>query len=84
MTHKESFVKSQSTICQSDGKFLLCYSCSYIKKFSDVDETLRLVQAFQYVDKHGEVCPAGWKPGKDTIIPNPTDKINYFSKQDEL
>merc|ERR1739838_1288337 len=26
-----------------------------------VDETLRLVQAFQYVDKNGEVCPAGWK-----------------------
>jgi peroxiredoxin (alkyl hydroperoxide reductase subunit C) len=28
-----------------------------------VDETLRLVQAFQYTDVHGEVCPAGWKPG---------------------
>merc|ERR1711970_1354419 len=50
----------------------------------DVDETLRLVQAFQYVDKHGEVCPAGWKPGKDTIIPNPKDKIKYFQKQKEL
>ena len=25
-----------------------------------VDETLRLVQAFQYTDSHGEVCPAGW------------------------
>lgn len=40
-----------------------------------VDETLRLVQAFQYTDKHGEVCPAGWKPGQDTVriklvIPN--------------
>ncbi|KAG8510087.1 Peroxiredoxin-4, partial [Galemys pyrenaicus] len=30
-----------------------------------VDETLRLVQAFQYTDKHGEVCPAGWKPGSE-------------------
>jgi len=50
----------------------------------DVDETLRLVQAFQYVDKHGEVCPAGWKPGKATIIPDVNDKIKYFSKQDEL
>jgi len=29
-----------------------------------VDETLRLVQAFQFTDKHGEVCPAGWTPGK--------------------
>lgn len=51
---------------------------------SDVDETLRLVQAFQYVDKHGEVCPAGWKPGKDTIIPNSKDKLKYFQKQVEL
>lgn len=32
-----------------------------------VDETLRLVQAFQYTDRHGEVCPAGWKPGADTV-----------------
>jgi alkyl hydroperoxide reductase subunit AhpC len=49
--------------------------------FRDVDETLRLVQAFQYVDKHGEVCPAGWKPGKDTIDTN--DKLKYFKKQPE-
>jgi len=49
----------------------------------DVDETLRLVQAFQYTDKHGEVCPAGWKPGKDTIIPDAKDKLKYFQKQKE-
>ncbi|KXJ22794.1 peroxiredoxin-4 [Exaiptasia diaphana] len=48
-----------------------------------VDETLRLVQAFQYTDKHGEVCPAGWKPGKDTIIPDPKEKVKYFKKQPE-
>ncbi|XP_015752406.1 PREDICTED: peroxiredoxin-4-like [Acropora digitifera] len=48
-----------------------------------VDETLRLVQAFQYTDKHGEVCPAGWKPGKETIIPDPTGKKKYFAKQAE-
>lgn len=48
-----------------------------------MDETLRLVQAFQYTDKHGEVCPAGWKPGKETIIPDPTEKKKYFAKQAE-
>lgn len=37
-----------------------------------VDETLRLVQAFQFTDKHGEVCPAGWKPGADTVSINPS------------
>ncbi|CAF1103866.1 unnamed protein product [Adineta steineri] len=44
------------------------------------DETLRLLQAFQYTDKHGEVCPAGWHPGADTIIPNPDEKLKYFSR----
>jgi peroxiredoxin 1 len=45
-----------------------------------VDETLRLIQAFQYTDKHGEVCPAGWKPGSDTIKPNTKDSKAYFDK----
>jgi alkyl hydroperoxide reductase subunit AhpC len=46
----------------------------------DVDETLRLVQAFQYTDKHGEVCPAGWKPGKATIKPGIKESKEYFHK----
>lgn len=45
-----------------------------------VDETLRLVQAFQYTDTHGEVCPANWKPGSDTLKPDPTGKLEYFEK----
>jgi len=45
-----------------------------------VDETLRLVQAFKYTDEHGEVCPAGWKPGKETMKPNPKDSKDYFAK----
>ncbi|XP_015123208.1 peroxiredoxin 1 [Diachasma alloeum] len=43
-----------------------------------VDEALRLVQAFQYTDKHGEVCPAGWKPGKKTMKPDPAGSKEYF------
>ncbi|KAK9404330.1 peroxiredoxin-1 [Crotalus adamanteus] len=46
-----------------------------------VDETLRLVQAFQFTDKHGEVCPAGWQPGSDTIKPDVKQSKEYFSKQ---
>ncbi|KAM8930106.1 peroxiredoxin-1 [Pelodytes ibericus] len=46
-----------------------------------VDETLRLVQAFQHTDKYGEVCPAGWKPGSDTIKPDIKKSKEYFSKQ---
>ena len=36
----------------------------------NVDETLRLVEAFQYTDKHGEVCPASWESGDATMKPS--------------
>ncbi|KAE9396358.1 peroxiredoxin [Gymnopus androsaceus JB14] len=41
-----------------------------------VEETLRL-------DKHGEVCPAGWSEGGQTIKATPTDKIEYFNSVGE-
>jgi len=43
-----------------------------------VDETLRVIEAFQFVEKHGEVCPANWKPGSDTIKPDPDGSKKYF------
>lgn len=45
-----------------------------------VDETLRVVKAFQYVAKHGEVCPANWSEGKSTMKADPTGSKEYFSK----
>lgn len=44
-----------------------------------VDEVLRLVKAFQFVEKHGEVCPAGWKPGSKTMVADPTKSKDYFA-----
>ena len=35
-----------------------------------VDEIFRLVTAFQYTDKYGEVCPMGWKKGDATMVPD--------------
>jgi alkyl hydroperoxide reductase subunit AhpC len=32
-----------------------------------VDEALRVLDALQHFEKHGEVCPANWKPGDATI-----------------
>jgi alkyl hydroperoxide reductase subunit AhpC len=45
-----------------------------------VDETLRTLDAFQFFEKHGEVCPADWKPGKATIKPGVKESKEYFSK----
>jgi len=46
----------------------------------NVDEVLRLVQAFQFVDEHGEVCPVGWKPGSLTMNPDSVKSKEYFQK----
>jgi len=44
-----------------------------------VDETLRLLDAFQFTEKYGEVCPANWNPGEPTIKDNPQDSKVYFN-----
>ena len=46
----------------------------------NVDEVLRLVEAFQFTDEHGEVCPAGWQKGADTIKPDVKQSKEYFEK----
>ncbi|XP_013781245.1 peroxiredoxin-like isoform X1 [Limulus polyphemus] len=45
-----------------------------------VKETLRLIKAFQFVEKHGEVCPAGWQPDSPSIKPDPKGSLEYFQK----
>ncbi|KAF2877036.1 thioredoxin-like protein [Massariosphaeria phaeospora] len=45
-----------------------------------VDETLRLIDAFQFTDKYGEVCPANWNPGQTTIKATPEGIKAYHSK----
>ncbi|MCB1214588.1 MAG: peroxiredoxin [Deltaproteobacteria bacterium] len=47
-----------------------------------VEEAIRVVDALNFFQKHGEVCPANWKPGADTIKPDPEASKEFFSKQD--
>jgi peroxiredoxin (alkyl hydroperoxide reductase subunit C) len=45
-----------------------------------VDETLRTLQAIQHVQAHpDEVCPAGWQPGDQTMVPDPAKSKVYFA-----
>ncbi|MCA9156709.1 MAG: redoxin domain-containing protein [Planctomycetales bacterium] len=46
-----------------------------------VDEALRMVQALQYFEKNGEVCPANWKEGARTIKPTVEDSRSFFSAE---
>lgn len=49
-----------------------------------VDESIRLLQAFQFTDTYGEVCPANWQPGHSTIKADPVGARAYFSNVQDL
>jgi len=46
-----------------------------------VDETMRTLQAIQFVEENGEVCPANWSPGKATIKPGVDESKEFFEKE---
>ncbi|MBI4383119.1 MAG: peroxiredoxin [Nitrospinae bacterium] len=46
----------------------------------NIDEALRMVDALQYHESHGEVCPANWKQGEDAMKADPKGSQEYFKK----
>lgn len=64
-----------------DPKGIIQYSTINNLEFGrSVEETLRVLQAIQYVQSHpDEVCPANWKPGDKTMNPDPIKSKNYFA-----
>ncbi len=45
----------------------------------NVDEMVRLVEALQFTEEHGEVCPAGWNQGDKGMTPNAEGVASYLS-----
>ncbi len=46
-----------------------------------VDEAIRMVDALQYFEEHGEVCPANWKKGEEAMSPSHESVSNYLGKK---
>jgi|TARA_R100001440_G_scaffold16988_3_gene28818 peroxiredoxin (alkyl hydroperoxide reductase subunit C) len=46
----------------------------------NIDEMLRMVDALNFHQKHGEVCPAGWEEGKEGMKENAEGVASYLSK----
>lgn len=48
----------------------------------NIDEVLRLVEAVQFVEKCGQVCPANWQEGKSGIKATKDGLMDYLKKND--
>jgi len=46
----------------------------------NVDEVLRLLDAVDFSEQYGEVCPANWKKGEKAMKPNAESLKQYMSK----
>ena len=46
----------------------------------NIDELVRLVDALQFHEKHGEVCPAGWQKGKQGMKATSEGVANYLNE----
>jgi peroxiredoxin (alkyl hydroperoxide reductase subunit C) len=47
----------------------------------NVDEVLRLIDALQFTEKYGEVCPANWKKGDKSLKPTQEGISSYLSEK---
>lgn len=45
----------------------------------NIDEAIRMVDALQFTEKHGEVCPAGWNKGKVGMKASTTGVAEYLA-----
>lgn len=46
----------------------------------NIDDALRMVDALQFHEKHGDVCPANWQEGKEAMTPTAEGVASYLSK----
>jgi peroxiredoxin (alkyl hydroperoxide reductase subunit C) len=46
----------------------------------NIDEALRMVDALQHFEEHGDVCPANWQKGEDSIKESHDSVADYLTK----
>jgi len=49
----------------------------------NIDEMLRMVDALQFTEEHGEVCPAGWNKDKKGMKPTSEGVASYLAEEAE-
>lgn len=81
--HPEAGVAFRATILIDKAGMVRSEMVNDLPIGRNIDEILRLVDALQYHEKHGEVCPAGWKPGDKAMKPTPTGVASFLSEYAE-
>lgn len=49
----------------------------------NIDEMIRMIDALSHHQKHGEVCPAGWKDGDTAMAESPEGVSSYLTENSD-
>lgn len=77
--HPDGVALRGSFLIDKDG-IVQAQSVNNLPLGRNVDEMLRLVDALQFTEEHGEVCPAGWNKGDKGMTPNAEGVASYLSE----
>ncbi|MEW6766328.1 MAG: peroxiredoxin [Pseudomonadota bacterium] len=47
----------------------------------NIDEMIRMIDALQFTEQHGEVCPAGWREGEKGMKADPSGVAEYLASE---
>jgi peroxiredoxin (alkyl hydroperoxide reductase subunit C) len=77
--HDESVALRGSFLIDKNGKVRHA-TINDLPLGRNVDEALRMVDALQFHEEHGEVCPAGWEKGKEGMTATPDGVAAFLGK----
>lgn len=76
--HPEAGVALRGAFIIDKNKIIRHQTVNDLPLGRNIDELIRLVDALQYHEQHGEVCPAGWNKGTKAMVATPDGVASYL------
>lgn len=77
--HPDAGVALRGTFIIDDKGIIRSQIVNDLPLGRDMNEILRLFDALQFHEKHGEVCPANWNKGKSGMVASPEGVAKFLS-----
>jgi peroxiredoxin (alkyl hydroperoxide reductase subunit C) len=78
--HEETTFAMRGTFLIGKDGMVMVEMVNNLPLGRNVDEILRLLDAMDFLETSGQVCPAGWAPGKDGMTPSEEGVASYLAK----
>jgi peroxiredoxin 2/4 len=80
--HSELGVAYRATFVIDEAGIVRAQMINDLPIGRNIDEILRLIDAWQHHKQHGEVCPAGWAKGHEAMEATPSGVAKYLSEHE--